>query len=260
MSSSGSSLSSNRMLLFRRLELKYMIDRTTRTALTRDLRAFMRPDVHTSREGAYLVRSLYYDTKAYKAYHDKMAGAAERHKLRVRAYGEDPRDSEFIRLEVKSRYISFIHKITVDVPIARYADIEPALFQRGLPPRWLLDDAGVSKEFFRLQRQLNMEPMILVQYRREAYERMEVNRVRVNFDDDLLASRHLDLLGPFQGARRLLKYGRCIFEIKVDGAMPFWLHTLISKYNLQNEAISKFCHSIRSQARFSPVARPAEEV
>ncbi|NIR49003.1 VTC domain-containing protein, partial [candidate division KSB1 bacterium] len=83
----SAALASSRMILFRRMEIKYMVDRTTRTALTRDLRAFMRPDVHTSQDGAYLVRSLYYDTKAYKAYHDKMAGAAIRHKLRVRAYG-----------------------------------------------------------------------------------------------------------------------------------------------------------------------------
>lgn len=233
-----------------------MINRTTRTALTQDLKALMQPDEHTNRYGAYLVRSLYYDTQAYKAYHDKMSGAAERHKLRLRAYGEDPSQADFIRLEVKSRYISFIHKITVDVPIADYPAVEPALFGRSLPPRKLLETEGVSKEFFRLQRQYNMEPKIMLQYRREAYEKMEINRVRVNFDDQLVATRNLDLLSPMQGARSLLKYGNCIFEIKVDGGMPFWLHTLISKYNLQNEAISKFCHTIRSEAKFSAVARP----
>lgn len=243
------------MILFRRMEIKYMVDRTTRTALTEDLKAFMRPDVHTSRNGAYLVRSLYYDTKAYKAYHDKMSGAAERHKLRIRAYGEDPRQSSFIRLEVKSRYISFIHKITVDVPIEEYDDYEPALLGRGMPPERILQNGEVSKEFFRLQRQLNMEPVILVQYRREAFERKEVNRVRANFDDELTSSRNLDLLGPVKGGKSLLKYGHSIFEIKVDGGMPFWLHSLIGKYNLQNEAISKFCHAIRAQARFSSVMR-----
>nr|NIR48313.1 VTC domain-containing protein [candidate division KSB1 bacterium]NIR71919.1 VTC domain-containing protein [candidate division KSB1 bacterium]NIS23629.1 VTC domain-containing protein [candidate division KSB1 bacterium]NIT70553.1 VTC domain-containing protein [candidate division KSB1 bacterium]NIU24470.1 VTC domain-containing protein [candidate division KSB1 bacterium] len=189
------------------------------------------------------------------AYHDKMAGAAIRHKLRVRAYGENPREAPFVRLEVKSRYISFIHKITVDIPIDEYDEVEPALLGRGIPPERILMDNNVSKEFFRLQRQLNMEPTIMVQYRREAYEKTEMNRVRVNFDDHLKASRNLDLLGPFKGGRSLLKYGHSIFEIKVDGTMPFWLHTLISKYNLQNEAISKFCHGIRSQARFSSVAR-----
>jgi len=245
-------------VMFRRMEIKYLIDRTTRSALSQDLSAFMHADVHTSQDRGYLVRSLYFDTKDFKTYHDKLAGCAVRHKLRVRAYGEDPSQSPIIRLEVKSRYLSSIHKTTIDIPQDDYRKIEPAIMHRTLPPKRYLDDENTSKEFFRIQRQYNMEPKVIVQYHRQAFERMEMNRVRVNFDDELLATRNLDLLGPLNGARRLLKYGNVIFEIKVDGGMPFWLHTLVNKYNLQNQAVSKFCHAIRSEARFSSVARSEE--
>lgn len=243
------------MVLFRRLEIKYLVDRTTRTALTKDLAAFMRPDKYSNRTEGYQVRSLYYDTPDFMAYSDKLAGAAIRHKLRVRIYGEEPGESPFFRLEVKSRYLNFINKVTVDIPTANYAEFQPALFGRALPPEILLNDEGLSKEFFRLQRQYNMEPKVMVQYRRQAFERMEVNRIRANFDDELQASRNLDLFGPLTGGRSLLKYGNAIFEIKVDGALPFWMHTLISKYDLQNQSFSKFCYSIRSEARFSTLAR-----
>ena len=246
---------SSRMVLFQRMEIKYMIDRTTRTALTRDLRAFMRPDAHTDQHGSYRVRSLYFDTFDFRAYHDKLAGAAERHKLRVRVY---PDSATFVRFEVKSRYASFIHKITVDLPISEFESVKPVIFEHALPPPHLMEDKSVSKEFFRLQKQLNMFPKIMVQYRREAFERLELNRVRVNFDDELMASRHFDLLGPLTGGRYLQKYGRTIFEIKVDGTMPFWLHMLIAKYNLQNEAISKFCYAVRSEAMLSLAARSEE--
>lgn len=229
-----------------------MIDRTTRTALTRDLRALMRPDMHTDQFGSYRVRSLYFDTYDYRAYHDKMAGAAERHKLRVRVY---PDSATFVRFEVKSRFTSFIHKITVDLPIEEYENVKPAIYNHSLPPAHVMDNKGVSKEFFRLQRQLNMFPKVMVQYRREAYERLEINRVRANFDDELLASRNLDLLGPMAGARKLQNYGSTIFEVKVDGTMPFWMHMLISKYDLQNQAISKFCYAVRSEALISTMGR-----
>ncbi|MHC4104666.1 MAG: hypothetical protein ACYSR9_06990, partial [Planctomycetota bacterium] len=63
------------------------------------------------------------------------------------------------------------------------------------------------------------------------------------------------LLGPLRGARPLLKYGNAIFEIKVDGTVPFWLHNLIAKYDLQNEAISKFCYAVSGQARRSNISR-----
>jgi SPX domain protein involved in polyphosphate accumulation len=243
------------MILFQRMEIKYLIDRPTRTPLTRDLQAFMRPDAHTDKHGSYLVRSLYFDTLDFRAYHDKMAGAAERHKLRVRVY---PDSATFVRFEVKSRYTAFIHKITVDLPISEFESVKPVIFEHALPPPHLMQNKSVSKEFFRLQKQLNMFPKIMVQYRREAYERSEINRVRVNFDDELMASRHFELLGPLSAGRRLQNYNRTIFEIKVDGTMPFWLHTLIGKYNLQNQAISKYCYAVRSEARFSATSRPSE--
>lgn len=247
------------MLFFRRLEVKYLIDRTTRTALGRDLAAFMRPDIHAGQGGAYLVRSLYFDTADYKAYHEKLAGAAVRHKLRVRAYGDDPSQAPHVRLEVKSRYLNFIHKICMDVPREEYGDVEFAIKHRTLPPPHLMKNGSGSKEFFRLQRQYNMEPIIIVQYRRQAFERMEMCRIRANFDDELLATRNLDLFGPLRSARRLLQYGHAIFEIKIDDVLPYWMHTLIAKYNLQHQAISKYCYAVRSEARVSTVGRPSHE-
>lgn len=238
-------------MLSRRLEVKYVVDRTTRTALARDLACLMRPDGHAGAEGAYLVRSLYLDTPDFMNYQEKLAGLGARHKLRVRAYGDDPREADFLRLEVKSRVASFIRKIAVDIPTEKYADVEPAIRRRILPPEWLRDDPDVPQEFFRLQRQYNMEPKVLLQYRRQAFERREIGRIRVNFDDELVATRNLDLLGPLQGARRILQYGHAIFEVKVDGSLPSWMHMLIAKYNLQNQAVSKYCFAVRSEARLS---------
>ena len=246
------------MILFRRLELKYFVDRSARTALEKDLRAFMPPDGHSDSAEGYVVRSLYFDTHDYMAYHEKMAGTAVRHKLRMRVYGEDPENAPFVRLEVKSRYNETINKITVDVPQKYYGDVFSAINNHRLPPQQFLNEDGISKEFFRVQRQYNMMPQILVQYRRRAYEKNEINRVRLNFDDQLVASKHLDMLGPLRGAQSLLQYGKSIFEIKVDGTLPYWLHKLIAKYDLQNQAISKFCHAIRGQARLSTFSRPEE--
>jgi hypothetical protein len=240
------------------VELKYFVDRTRRTALARDLAAFMRPDRYAGAEGTYQVRSLYFDTPDYMAYHEKLAGVAIRHKLRIRAYGDDPSQAPTVRLEVKSRYLNVIHKITVDLPHEEYEEVNQAFRRRTLPPAHWMSRGSTSKEFFRMQRQYNMEPKIIVQYRRQAFERLEISRTRVNFDDDLRATRSLDLWGPLRGARRLLQPGHGILEIKVDGVMPFWLHTLIGKYELQDRAISKYCYAVRSEARLSATGRSDE--
>lgn len=247
-------MNSNGTLFLNRFEVKYLVDRTTCTALTQDLAAFMRPDAHAGADGCYLVRSLYFDTPGYTAYHEKLNGIAERHKLRIRVYGDNPSQASFVRLEVKSRYLNYVKKLTTNVPLECYPEIEFALQRRTLPPAWLFEDSS-AREFFRIQRQYNMQPVVLVQYRRQAYERMEMNRTRVNLDHELMASRNLDLLAPMTNARRVLGYGHAVFEIKVDNVLPALLHTLISKYNLWNETVSKYCFAVRSEARFSPVSR-----
>jgi hypothetical protein len=216
-----------------------------------DLAAFMGPDTNAGTDGSYQVRSMYFDTPDYMAYHEKWAGMSIRHKLRVRAYGNN---LSVVRLEVKSRYINFIHKIAVDFPRAEYEEIERAIRSRTLPPSRLMN-MGNSREFFRLQRQYNMEPKVIVEYRRQALERREINRIRVNFDDQLLTTRNLDLFGSLKGTRRVLAHGYGVFEIKVDGFMPYWMHMLIAKYELQAQALSKYVYAVRSEARISPLAR-----
>lgn len=248
-------MSIEQTLLFNRLEIKYLVDRSKRTALTQDLRAFMCQDSHSASREGYTVRSLYFDTPDYRAYHEKIAGTAVRHKLRIRAYGDDFESTPWVRLEVKSRYLNYIHKIAADVSREAYGEIERSLARRIMPPPDLLRPDSGAKEFFRVQRQQNMQPVVIVQYRRQAFERREINRVRVNFDDQLVATRNLALLQPLKGARRVLQYGSAVLEIKVDNAMPFWLHDLIGKYDLQNEAVSKYCYAVRSQGRMSVVPR-----
>jgi len=249
----------SRQIFFNRVELKYLIDRTTRTALAKDIAAFMPPDTHTGTKGSYIVRSIYLDTPDYMAYHQKLAGSAIRHKLRVRSYGEDPSNPPFVRLEVKSKYLSIIHKITVDFPKDKFNEIMHAIKHRRMPPAHIFQNDGISKEFFRLQKQYNMMPQIYVQYRRQAWEHIQLDRVRINFDEDLIASRDLDLLKAPKSYRRLLKYNHVILEIKLDGGIPYWVHQLINKYNLQNQAVSKFCNAIRSEAYLSSVGRPNEQ-
>lgn len=246
-------------ILLRRQEFKYVVDRSTRTALRRDLLAIMRPDEYGESNGMYMVRSLYFDTPNFRAFHEKGDGAAIRHKLRVRAYGADPSQASLVRLEVKSRYLKFIHKTVIDVPRENYPEIEQSFQRRTLPPDWLVNAPGASPEFFRIQKQWGQEPKILIQYRREAFERREIGRIRVNFDDELVATSHLELLAPLQAPRRVMRYGHAVFEIKVDGVVPGWLHMLIRKYNLQNQAFSKYCYGLRSVGRISTELREQDD-
>jgi hypothetical protein len=238
-----------------RVEIKYLVSRTTRTGLVRDLSAFLTPDTHADAQGFYGVRSLYLESPDYSAYHDKLAGLGVRHKLRARTYGADLEQASTVRLEIKSRYLQQIVKKVVDLPREQYAVVEAAMLRRILPPEEILSAFPGTREFFYRLKRHGMEPKILLQYRRQALERWDGGRIRVSIDDDLIATRNLELLGPLHGARRILEYGNAIVEFKLEGAMPFWLHTMIAKYELVDRAMSKFCSSVRSEARLSAAAR-----
>lgn len=242
-------------LMAQRLELKYLIDRTTRTALEQDLAGLMRRDGYAGADGSYYTRSLYFDTPDYRCYAEKLAGEAARYKLRIRAYGQNPLAHPHVRFEIKARYAATINKLTSELPTGDWPQVYQAICRRTMAPVELLAGPKAPREFFRLLRLLNMEPKVLLQYRRTAFERRELNRCRVNFDDQITATRRCDLLGSMDRARRLLQYGHCVFEIKVDGSLPYWLHALIVKYNLQLQAFSKYCHAVRSELLLSPAAR-----
>jgi VTC domain-containing protein len=251
----GNAQGVHKPLVMQRWEVKYVVDRTTRTGLERDLSALMRPDAFAGNDGTYIVRSLYFDSPDYMAFHSKVSGDAVRHKVRTRIYTDDPSQAAIVRLEVKSRILATIHKVACDVSREEYLEIWEALQRRTLPRDAILDNHPGVADFFRLQKQYSMEPKVIVQYRRKAWERRDISRVRTNFDDEIVASRHTDLLGDLHGARRLMQYGHSVFEIKVDGVMPYWLHMLTDKYGLRNEAFSKFCYSIASEARTSAAIR-----
>jgi len=241
----------NGSMLFQRWEVKYVVDRTTRTALERDLAALMRPDAFGHNDGTYVVRSLYFDSPDFMAFHSKNAGEAVRHKLRTRIYTDVATQADWVRLEVKSRILAVIHKVTCGVSRAVYEEIWEAIQARSLPKPEILDGHPGIREFFRLLKTYNMEPKVIVQYRRKAWERRDVSRIRTNFDDEIVATRHADLLGELRNPRRLLQYGHSVFEIKVDGVMPYWLHMLTDKYRLQARPFSKFCYALLSEARTS---------
>jgi hypothetical protein len=241
-----------------RLELKYLVDRSRRTALLRDLRRLMRPDVHAGPSGTYCVRSLYFDTPDFKCYHDKLAGLPIRHKVRARFYGNGFGPNACVRIEVKSRYYEWTRKTTLDVPQADFLRWESSWACNR--PASLDCDLPLGRELVRLQRQYCLHPKIVIQYRRQALERWELDRVRANFDDEVWAAWQPALSQPMAAARRVLPMMYSVFEIKLDGFLPRWLHTLIAKYDLQQSAISKYCLAVRCGARLSIVPRAGEEL
>ena len=105
-------------------ELKYVLDRHQYDCLIEALAGIMQPDPHGDAVGRYLVTSLYYDTRDYKAYWDKINGLRFRRKLRIRAYGAQVVTPDTpCSLEIKQRTNRIIQKKRVVLPYSSATDL-----------------------------------------------------------------------------------------------------------------------------------------
>ena len=72
------------MAEIKRHEIKYITFPAGGGAFEISVAPLLRPDPHVRADGAYFIRSLYFDDTDYRAYHEKIAGVKERTKYRIR--------------------------------------------------------------------------------------------------------------------------------------------------------------------------------
>ena len=93
-------------LQVRRYEEKYLLS-PAQAAVLESLLDGVLPRDRYSAEGAYFIRSLYFDTPGNADYQDKLLGVSERKKLRLRLY--DLRAAQ-LKLEIKAKQARTSHK------------------------------------------------------------------------------------------------------------------------------------------------------
>jgi SPX domain protein involved in polyphosphate accumulation len=227
-------------LRFQRHELKYYLPQQLYPELIRLIRPYMTLDEHSKKNEAksYLVRTLYLDTDDLKFYYEKLAGSHTRRKFRIRGY-DDSRSSLF--LEIKCRYNDIIVK---ERAVGHYEELDKILNRYGgYHPNGKRSDAEmkVINSYLFSVPILQLRPVVLVAYDREAYTGAFDDSVRLTLDRDLrcLPGRGIDLF--YSGTDWFFLNDRCILELKFNHALPFFFERMIKRLNLWGEAISKYC-------------------
>ena len=195
-----------------RHELKYGINPADRAALRPRLRAVARYDENAGENGAYKVRSLYFDNYGDKAVIEKLSGQSRREKFRLRYYNDDP---SFIRLEKKSKANRLTYKEGCIISMER---CEALL--RGEYEYLMVPDNPLFMELYAKMRFQNLRPRCIVDYDREAYVYRPGN-TRITFDGNIRASGHF---GAFLDAGLATipaaAASSLVLEIKYDGFLP----------------------------------------
>lgn len=242
MSSQGQVMAKS-LLHFARFEFKYILPKKRRDDVESHLVNFLDydPFVRNVPEHKYTVRSLYFDDKHYRAFHDKIDGLHSRSKFRVRTYGKRPSDNAPFFLEIKGRSnnLVFKHRTPIDIDNSRWPDL------RGEALSTALIEHGASSEVLdRFQLDVwkrRISPIALIDYQRRPFISKYDPTFRVTFDEQISAWKS-DCMFPSQRAQSLnVLSGFTVVEVKFNHHMPSWFHRVIQAHQLKRVSISKIC-------------------
>lgn len=218
----------NSQLIFKRYELKYLINRTKMEAIRAAMSAYMKPDEY----GKSLIQSLYLDTDDFRLIRRSMEHPVYKEKLRVRSYGIATAETP-VFLELKKKYDSVVYKRRM-------------LLTEGEAKSYLFD--GCMKQDTQIAREIdysmkfygNPAPKVLIQCQREAFFGKDDHEFRVTFDDGLLWRDYDLTLTAGRYGNDLIIPNEILMEIKTATSIPLWMSSLLTRHHIHKTTFSKY--------------------
>lgn len=193
-----------------------------------------------TKSGFYEVVSLYYDSPTFYYYHEKIDGARNRKKVRLRVYRADDTYVGNIFLEIKRKSDTVILKDRVLIDKSEYntfmqtGSLHSSLGNTSNQMQQVLDEYEIEKH------QRSLQPKVLVSYKREPYIGRYNTNFRVTFDYAIRGGESRDLFSQ-DSAKEVLRDG-VVMEVKFNGKLPYYIKEIIDEYNLERVAYSKYCN------------------
>lgn len=188
-----------------------------------------------SKNGSYMVRSLYFDTPDDKDFFEKMKEQNLRRKIRLRIYS--PKDTK-AKLELKQKENIFQKKRSLTVSkedaIALINGNYSVLL--GYP-----DD--FAAELYVIMCTEVYKPKSIVEYQRRAFMAKE-NNIRLTFDSRIQATESsFDLFAEDLPLSPVFPLDKIVFEVKYDKFLLTYITDIISRIDKRNMTSSKYCLS-----------------
>ena len=227
-----------------RREYKYLVPLQLLPALRAGIRGLCDRDRFSGPDGTYLIRSLYLDTPAMHLYHANEREAPVRFKARIRSY--PGADKALVFVEIKNRDGDVVRKARAPLRPDQWQDV----VRRGYKNTGLSGkDLG---EFLSKVGRYDLRPVVLVQYRREAWASRFDDYARVSIDTEIVcqAAHRLDLSAhkewrpvdhPLQ---TITTESPCVVELKFAERVPAWMVQVVRHLDLLRASFSKYCYSM----------------
>ncbi len=215
--------------IFKRYEIKYLLDRAQQAELMQLMQPYMVPD----RYGETVIRNVYFDTDNYRLIRRSMERPVYKEKLRLRSYAQAGPDST-VFAELKKKYQSVVYKRRLALP--EHAGMDWLCGRIPLPV-----DTQIAREidYFRSYYR-TVRPTVFLSYRRSAFYSIRGDDFRMTFDEDIRARCTALSLQAEPGGTLLIPDTHVLLEIKCNGGMPLWLTTFLTRERIWKTSFSKY--------------------
>lgn len=223
--------------VFKRVEKKYMVEKDTFPILMERLLEHMNVDQY----GIHTICNIYYDTDQYDLIRASLEKPVYKEKFRVRSYGV-PNASDNVFLEIKKKYKGVVYKRRMVMDL----EASKKFLREGVPPE---EESQIQNEIQYFMKYYEPEPKVFIAYDRMALFGKEDKELRITFDTNI-RSRDYDLeLESGDHGELLLERGEHLMEIKIAGAMPLWLSSLLTELSIYPASFSKYGNVYKKKIR-----------
>lgn len=221
--------------IFQRYEKKYILTKAQHEQFLERVNDHLEMDTY----GESIICNLYYDTPSYDLIRNSLEKPVYKDKLRLRSYGV-PKKGDKTFVEIKKKYDGIVYKRRIELPYeesAKYLD-------DGISPSKVNQ---IKKEIDYFVRYYQPVKKMYIAYDRSAMIGKFDDSIRVTFDRNI-RYRMNDLdLGKGDYGTLVLSPETVLMEIKVAGAYPLWMVSILSDLQLYPTSFSKYGSCYQSE-------------
>ena len=223
--------------LLLRKEIKYVMPLSKALAIKEYLDSLLPRDEYCT-DGAYLVRSLYFDSVNSIDFSDKLAGIDIRKKVRIRIYDND---DSLCKLEVKQKQGDWQHKQSCIIDVDDVKKLSKGNYS--VLKKYFCNTETALK-IYSIMAQGGYRPVVQIEYDRWAY-RYPLYDTRITLDKNIRATEsNLDIFES-EGIFNPVMCKDVVLEIKYSGKLMGFVSDMLAQFGLTQGAYSKYCSGRR---------------
>lgn len=224
---------------FKRYEKKYKVTDRQLEEMMPIILQYMNFDKYCIGGAEYGVYNVYFDTQDSYLIRESLQKPKYKEKIRLRTYCSPAKDDDICFLELKKKCEKIVFKRRITTTLAQAEDF----LNTGARPDFDEKDYinnQVLAEICAFMKMYSIAPSQYISYKRFAFFGKEDSSFRMTFDRDItIRSNDLSLRYGSYGEKLLGEHER-LLEIKINGAMPMWLASLLSQKGIFTTSFSKY--------------------